>query len=119
MIGLFRIQYSSTLILDIDDFDDVPPESSQTVKQILTPSKNSTTIIEGDDFSYTLRGPVRIVELPNDVSKKPKGMKWDDTIRLEFLMLWIKHAQQPFYCWLHNNRDNKKLAEETIELFIR
>ena len=57
-------------------------------------------------------------EAPSVASSK-KGMKWDDELKLRFLLLWIDSAEEPFYVTLHNNQPNKKKARETIEYLIR
>ena len=125
---------------EVDDcsppYDD-PPDATRSIRQIITPLKSSKEYtIEGVDFDFalTLRKPIAVIdritssedppsldesdETASSVTSK-KGMKWDDSLRLEFLMLWIEKAEMPFYHWLHNNQGNKKKARETIEYMFR
>ena len=114
------------------DPDNVP-EPTSSIQQVITPSKGTTTTIEGSDFSLAIRKPIAVVQhlMPltphkalsaepdiasNTTDKLKRGETIDDHIRLEFLKAWIQFSEYPFgFCI----SQHKKLARHTIEKLMR
>ena len=122
-------------IISIDP-DDVP-ETTESFQQIITPSKDSTTTIEGPHFSLTIRKPIAVVKhllpstphkelsaAPDIQSEKTESLKSlkrgeniDDDIKLEFLKAWIQFSEVPFGFCISQHKSSK--AKNTIEQLMR
>ena len=113
------------------DMDYEVPESSEYIKQVITPSKTGVTTLKGQGISIQLKEPMAVVEqspykqltshltIDDDaVSQNSRGFNWNDEMKLQLLQAWIQWAEEPFHEWTKGSKEGKDKARKTIELLI-
>ena len=116
---------------------DYVPDATASIQQVITPSKGTTTTIEGPDFSLAIRKPIAVVQhlLPStphkelsaapdiqsdkteSLEKRKRGENIDDDIKLEFLRAWIQYSEAPFGVSIRKHKST--IAKHTIEKLMK
>ena len=111
-----------------DNFFDNIPESSSTINQIVTPTKDSkitveitrkrVVITEQQDSTPAKIRRMKTNEEMDTIGKGQRKPNWTDSTKLQILEAWCKTSYTPYLCQ-NDKSSNKAERDETISQMMR